>query len=61
VKLSGAAVGYAPDTTVEVTDVDVGKKIVRILEALEDHDDVQGVFSNHVFSESVADNLAGNE
>lgn len=58
VQLSGAAVGYAPDTTVEITEADVGKKIVRILEALEDHDDVQGVFSNHAFSEDVVVKLA---
>jgi YebC/PmpR family DNA-binding regulatory protein len=58
VSLTGAAVGYAPDTTVEVTDVEVARKIVRILEALEENDDVQGVFSNHAFSEEVADQLA---
>jgi transcriptional/translational regulatory protein YebC/TACO1 len=58
VSLSGAAVGYAPGTTVEVTDVGVARKIIRILEALEENDDVQGVFSNHAFSEEVAGQLA---
>lgn len=58
VRLSGAEVGYAPDTTVEITEANIGKKVVRVIEALEENDDVQGVFSNHVFSEQVADQLA---
>jgi YebC/PmpR family DNA-binding regulatory protein len=33
-------------TTVEVTDPEEAKKILRIMDALEDHDDVQDVYSN---------------
>jgi YebC/PmpR family DNA-binding regulatory protein len=33
-------------TTIEVTDPDEAKKILRIMDALEDHDDVQDVYSN---------------
>lgn len=58
VKLSGAEVGYAPDTVVEVADVDVARRVQRLIEALEEHDDVQGVFSNHRFSSEVAERLA---
>jgi YebC/PmpR family DNA-binding regulatory protein len=35
-----------PSTTIEVTDADEAKKILRIMDALEDHDDVQDVYSN---------------
>jgi YebC/PmpR family DNA-binding regulatory protein len=33
-------------TTIEVTDAEEAKKILRIMDALEDHDDVQDVYSN---------------
>ena len=33
-------------TTIEVTDAEEAKKILRIVDALEDHDDVQDVYSN---------------
>ena len=33
-------------TTIEVTDPDEARKILRIMDALEDHDDVQDVYSN---------------
>ena len=58
IKLSGAEVGYVPDNRVEITDFDVAKKVTRIFEALEEHDDVQGVFANHSFPEEVATELA---
>ena len=35
-----------PSTTIEVTDADEAKKVLRIMDALEDHDDVQDVYAN---------------
>lgn len=40
-----ANIAQVPDTYVDVDD-DSGKKIARLLETLDDHDDVQNVFSN---------------
>lgn len=57
VKLSGAEIGYAPDNRVEVGDSAVARKVTALLEALEEHDDVQGVFANHQFTEEVSDEL----
>ena len=39
--------------TVEVTDADDARKILRIMDALEDNDDVQDVYSNFDISESL--------
>ena len=58
VKLSGAEVGYVPDNRVEIEDVEVARKVSRILDALAEHDDVQGVFANSRFTEAVAEELA---
>ena len=35
-----------PTSTVAVTDEAEAKKVLRLLEALDDHDDVQNVYSN---------------
>jgi YebC/PmpR family DNA-binding regulatory protein len=44
----------APTTTVTVTDVADAKRVVRLLDLLEDNDDVQEVHANAEFSDEVA-------
>lgn len=46
-----ANIAQVPDTYVDV-DEETGKKIAKLLEALDDHDDVQNVFSNADLAES---------
>ena len=40
-------------TTIEVTDPDAARKVLRIIDALEDNDDVQDVFGNFDISEEL--------
>ena len=47
-----------PSTTIEVTDAEEAKKILRIMDALEDHDDVQDVYSNFDIPERVLETVA---
>ena len=47
------------DTLVPVTDVDDAKRVLRIMEALEDNDDVQDVYSNFDISDDVMEAAAG--
>jgi YebC/PmpR family DNA-binding regulatory protein len=42
-----------PKTTVEVEDEAVARKIVRLMDALEENDDVQGVYANFDISEQL--------
>jgi YebC/PmpR family DNA-binding regulatory protein len=42
-----------PTTTVEVTDEVEAKKVLRLVEALDDHDDVQNVYANFDIAEEV--------
>ena len=35
-----------PKNTVDVTEEKVGRSLMKLMESLEDHDDVQNVFSN---------------
>ena len=41
-----------PKTPVDV-DVETGKKVMRLMEALDDHDDVQNVYSDVNISEAM--------
>ncbi|MDA0370007.1 MAG: YebC/PmpR family DNA-binding transcriptional regulator [Actinomycetota bacterium] len=45
-------------TTIEVSDADTAKKILRIMEALEDNDDVQDVFANFDISDELLEAAA---
>ncbi|HEX3460569.1 MAG TPA: YebC/PmpR family DNA-binding transcriptional regulator [Acidimicrobiales bacterium] len=42
-----------PTTTVEVADESEAKKVLRLIEALDDHDDVQNVYANFDIPDSV--------
>jgi YebC/PmpR family DNA-binding regulatory protein len=47
------------DTTIPVEDVTDARKVLRLLEALDDHDDVQNVWSNFEMSDAVLEAAAG--
>ena len=47
-----------PKTTVEVADESSAKKIVRLMEELEDNDDVQDVYANFDIPERVLETVA---
>lgn len=46
-------------TIVEVSDPETAKKILRIMEALEDNDDVQDVFANFDISDDIMESAVG--
>lgn len=48
-----------PTTTVEVTDEAAAKKILRMLEAIDDHDDVQAVHANYDIPEHILASFEG--
>lgn len=41
-----ASISMVPQNTVEVTDEKVGRALMKLMESLEDHDDVQNVYAN---------------
>ena len=45
--------------TIEVTDVGDARKILRIMDAFEDNDDVQDVYSNFDIADDVMESAAG--
>ena len=62
--LQGAGIDYesadsefVPGVTIEIDDVDLAKKVLRLVDALEDSDDVQNVFANFDLSDEVAARL----
>ncbi|GAB6155298.1 YebC/PmpR family DNA-binding transcriptional regulator [Desulfosporosinus burensis] len=44
-----------PENTLEITDVDQARKIMRLMDKLEDHEDSQGVYSNFELADALAD------
>ena len=48
-----------PKTTVEVADENEAKKILRLMDQLEDNDDVQDVYANFDIPEAVLETVAG--
>src|SRR5918992_1262906 len=56
--IESAELTMVPKTTVEVEDESAAKKILRLMDALEENDDVQDVFSNFDIPERVLESVA---
>jgi len=57
VEIVASDVAKMPENTVAIDDVDTGQKIQRLLDALDDHDDVTSVSTNFAPSPAVAETL----
>ena len=57
--VDSAELTMVPKTTVEVDDEGTAKKILRLIDALEENDDVQDVYSNFDIPERVLETVAG--
>ena len=57
-RIESAELTMVPKTTVEVDDESSAKKIVRLMEQLEDNDDVQDVYANFDIPERVLETVA---
>lgn len=53
-----ADVSWFPKATVAIGDVDVARRILKLIDALDDHDDVQDVHANFDLTESVLAEVA---
>ena len=57
VTMGDAEVSMVPKNTIEVTDENVAKSLMKLLENLEDHDDVQNVHANFDMDDSLMENI----
>jgi YebC/PmpR family DNA-binding regulatory protein len=57
VVFSDGEITMIPDTSVVVTDLEQAKFVLRMMEALEDHDDVQNTYTNFDVPDEIADKL----
>ncbi len=58
ITVSSADLTMLPSTTIEIDTPDAAKAVLRLLEALDDHDDVQDVYVNADISDELAESLA---
>ena len=57
VKIEEADIIMLPQTTAEITDEATASKIIKLVDALEDHDDVQNLFSNFSIPDELIEKL----
>jgi len=58
VKIEDADIIMLPQTTVEITDEAMAARIMKLIDALEDHDDVQDLYSNFSIPDELMDKLS---
>ncbi|EGW40404.1 YebC/PmpR family DNA-binding transcriptional regulator [Desulfosporosinus sp. OT] len=54
ISVEESVISPIPQNTIEITDADQARKIVRLMDILEDHDDTQGVYSNFELAEALS-------
>ena len=59
IAVESAELTMVPKTTVDVEDEATAKKILRLMDSLEENDDVQEVYSNFDIPERVLETVAG--
>lgn len=59
VATESAEVTFIPSATVKITDAGVAKAILTLIETLEEHDDIQNVYSNFDISDDLMNQVAG--
>ena len=52
--IESAETPMIPKTPIEVTDVETARKVIRLIDALEEHEDTQNVYSNFDLTDEVA-------
>ncbi len=57
IEVSESGIIYHPENVVEISDLAVAQRIIRLVDALDDLDDVQAVHSNFEISDEIADQL----
>ncbi len=57
IPLKSAELTMVPSNTVEVNDVEQAKQLIKLVDALEDNDDVQNVYGNFEISDSIMEEL----
>jgi YebC/PmpR family DNA-binding regulatory protein len=57
VPLREAGLAYVPTTRVELVDLAAAQRMMKLVDALEDHDDVHAVYSNEAFPDAIVQAL----
>ena len=57
ISVEEAVISPIPQNTIEITDADQARKIVRLMDILEDHEDSQGVYSNFELAEALGEDF----
>ncbi|MCM1565684.1 MAG: YebC/PmpR family DNA-binding transcriptional regulator [Dehalobacter sp.] len=55
IPIENAAINLIPVNRVEIADIEQAKKIIKLIDSLESHDDVQKVYTNFDLAESLED------
>jgi transcriptional/translational regulatory protein YebC/TACO1 len=58
-KVLSAELTLVPQNLIEVTDETEAKKILRLMDAIDDHDDVQNIYANFDISDEILVNFEG--
>ncbi|MDO4571218.1 MAG: YebC/PmpR family DNA-binding transcriptional regulator [Planctomycetia bacterium] len=51
------SISRIPQNEIEIDDIDTARKVMKLMDRLDDHDDVSAVYSNYKFSDAIMEQL----
>ncbi|MDK2823837.1 MAG: hypothetical protein PWQ67_2356 [Clostridia bacterium] len=57
IQFAEAEISMIPQNTVEINDLEQAKKLMKLMDAFEEHDDVQNVYANYDIPDEIMDQL----
>ncbi|QGT99919.1 putative transcriptional regulatory protein YebC [Candidatus Syntrophocurvum alkaliphilum] len=57
IQFEAADIEMVPENSIEINEVSTAQKILKLIEALEDHDDVQNVYANFTLPDEIVEKL----
>lgn len=58
IEFEQAEITMIPQNTVDITDIEQAKKLIKLMDAFEDHDDVQNVYANFNIDDELLEKLS---
>lgn len=57
IEIESADIVYLPQNTVDINDEELASKVIKLIDVLEDHDDVQNVYANFSIPDEIMEKL----
>lgn len=57
IPIENASLNLIPESRIEISDIDLARKVIKLIDSMEEHDDIQKVYTNFELADSLNEEL----